>query len=155
MVILGEYQTSVQKALTEIDKKWKKYPGLIACGSHSGEDADEIIQAIKENRESGLPFLGICFGHQLAVIEYARNILGIKDATSEELSDTGTFVVKKRDGLKVGLKDGESYWNNFEVAIDWSPPKNYVTCQFHPEYQSAIDKHHPLLVKFLDLCKQG
>lgn len=156
MVIVGEFQTSLRKALDEIDPKWETYPGLIACGSHHVDDAEDIIRRIKIAREQGIPFLGICFGHQLAAIEYARNVLGIKDATSEEITSEGTLVVKKRkDGLNVGLKDGETYWNNFQVVIDWEKPKNFRTYQFHPEYQSSIDKPHPALVDFLNLCKQG
>lgn len=51
------------------------------------------IAAIKYVRENNIPFLGICFGMQLAVIEYARNILNIKDATSSEFEIPGTNVV--------------------------------------------------------------
>lgn len=153
MTILGEFQTSMRKALDEIDPKWETYPGLIACGSHSVEDAEKIINQIKIARENKIPFLGICFGHQLAAIEYARNVLGIKDATSEELSNEGTLVVRKLKDLNVGLKDGESYWNNYEVVIEWEKPDNWRTYQFHPEYQSSIDKPHPALVDFLEICK--
>ncbi len=152
MVILGEFTTSMVKALSEIDEKWETYPGLIACGSHSVEDAEMIISKIKQARENNIPFLGICFGHQLAAIEYARNVLGIKDATSEEIGE-GTHVVKKLSELNVGLLDGESYWNNYEVVIDWKKPNNWRTYQFHPEYQSSINKPHPALMEFLDICK--
>jgi CTP synthase len=43
------------------------------------------IAAIKYVRENGIPFLGICMGMQCAVIEYARNVLGVRDATSAEV----------------------------------------------------------------------
>lgn len=154
MQILNDFNTSVEKALDEIDPNWVNYDGLIVCGTHSPHDTESMIEKIRQARESGRPFLGICFGHQLAAIEYARNVLGIADATSEEFGK-GTFVVKKRpEGLKVGLHDGESYWNNYEVVIDWSKPPNFITCQFHPEYQSSKDKPHPLLVEFLQLCRK-
>jgi CTP synthase len=44
------------------------------------------IAAVKYAREHGVPYLGICFGMQLAVIEYARNVLGIADAASSEFA---------------------------------------------------------------------
>lgn len=44
------------------------------------------MQAIQFARENGVPFLGICLGMQLAVIEYARNVVGISDATSTEFN---------------------------------------------------------------------
>ena len=167
MEIYNSFQTSVKKALDEIDINWPKYKGLIICGTHSPKDWRKQIDKIKEIREARLPFLGICFGHQLAAIEYARNVLGIKTATSEELAKEGEFIVKKRPNLKVGLyptiptrldSPRESYWNNYEV-IDgfddlWNKSENFITCQFHPEYQSSKDKPHPLLKQFLEYAKK-
>lgn len=177
MKILNDFSTSVEKALTEIDPNWRRYPGLIICGTHTPHDVQKLIDCITVARETGMPFLGICFGHQLAAIEYARNVLGQKDATSEEfgevviqginLSPQDGFIVKKRkEGLKIGLHPTnpsmlnsplESYWNNYEVLPGflemWHKPENFITCQYHPEYQSSKNKPHPLLVKFLELCK--
>lgn len=155
MEIFNSFQTSVRRALDEIDINWPRYRGLIICGTHSPEEVDVemLISKIKLARELEIPFLGICFGHQLAAIEYARNVLGIKDAVSEEWG-VGTFIVKKMPQLNVGLKDGESYWNNYEVNLpNWEKPKNFFTSQFHPEYESSIDKPHPLLIKFLKYAK--
>lgn len=45
-----------------------------------------MIETTKWARERKVPFLGICLGLQVAVMEYARNIMGLKDATSEEIS---------------------------------------------------------------------
>lgn len=163
MLILNDFNTTVEKALDEIDPKWRDYEGLIVCGTHSPHDVEEMIEEIRKTRESGTPFLGICFGHQLAAIEYARNVLGI-DATSQELfpenvSDDAIFVVvRRKEGLKVGLHGGETYWNNYEVREGfedlWKKADNFITCQFHPEYQSSKDKPHPLLIKFINACKK-
>lgn len=158
MKILGEFQTTVRKALSEIDPEWHNYPGVIVCGSHTPQNPEMLIEEICIARENNLPFLGICFGHQLAAIEYARNVLGIKNATSRELQgvmqfEFGEFVVEKLPELKVGQHDGETYWNNYEVREDilkvWQKPENFITCQFHPEYQSSKEKPHSLLLKFL------
>ena len=154
MTILNDFSTSVRKALEEIDPKYESYNGLVICGTHSPHDTEDMILKIEQARKTGRPFLGICFGHQLAAIEYARNVLGIGDATSEEFGK-GTFVVKKRPTLKVGLHDGESYWNNYEVVLpDWEKPTHFATTQSHPEYQSSKDKPHPTLKKFIELCKK-
>lgn len=152
MVILNDFQTSVVKALNEIDPNWRSYNGLIVCGSHSPQNTEEMIGAIKIARETNTPFLGICAGHQLAAIEYARDVLGIPDATSEEFG-VGTPVVKKRPELKVGMHNGELYWNNYEVVIEVENPPNFFTTQAHPEYLSTKANPHPLLVEFLDLCR--
>jgi CTP synthase (UTP-ammonia lyase) len=152
MEILGEFTTSLKRALEEIDPNWESYEGVVICGTHAPKDVEKLISRITEARKSHTPYLGICHGHQLYAIEYARTVKGIKDATSEEFGN-GTFVVKKRSELKVGLHDGETYWNNYEVAIEIEKPDFFLTTQSHPEYQSSIDKPHPLLIKFLNICK--
>jgi CTP synthase (UTP-ammonia lyase) len=151
MVILNDFNTTVHRALSEINKNYLNLPGLVICGTHSPHDTEYLIDEITKARESGLPTLLICFGHQLGAIEYARNILGIKNATSEEFGE-GEFVVKKRPELKVGLHEGASWWSNYEVVIDYEYPDNFISVPFHPEYQSSKDNPHPLLVKFLDKC---
>lgn len=156
MLVLGDFNTSVTRALSEIDPKWQSYEGLVICGTHSPEknDIEMQINEIRDARERGTPFLGICHGHQLCAVEYARNVRGIQDACSEEWGK-GTFVVKKLPELKVGLHGGESYWHNYEATIKWKNPENFFTCQYHPEYQSSKDKPHPLLVKFLSYAKMA
>lgn len=157
MELHNDFYTSVEKALEEINPDWKDLDGLIICGTHSPtkEESEILINRIQLAREEGQAFLGICFGHQLAAIEYARNVLGIHDATSEEWGE-GTHVVKKLPKLRVGMFEGESYWNNYvvdeELLKDWKKPWNFITAQFHPEYSSSIDKPHPLLVKFITSC---
>ena len=155
MKIFGDYQTSLKKALGEIDQDYMNYDALVIAGSHTPKEPEFVIDLIKEYREAGKPIYAECYGHQLCAIEYARSILGIKDATSEEWGN-GTYVVKKRkEGLKVGLHSGESYWNNYEVAIDFYKPKNMITAQFHASYQSSKENPHPLLVSFIELCKKS
>lgn len=165
MEVLNDFNTSVEKALSEIDENWKSYPGLIVCGTHSPRDWEEQIRLIMCAREDKLPFLGICFGHQLAAIEYARNVLNQKNATSQEFFGefhhsymTDYLVVKRKDGLKVGLHDGESYWNNYEVKEGfediWKKIPNFITVQYHPEYQSSKDNPHPILVEFLKHARE-
>ena len=156
MELLNDFSTTVRKALKEIDPDYEKYDGLVICGTHSPHDVETYIAKIKEARETGRPYLGICFGHQVAAIEYARNVLGIEDATSEEFG-RGTFVVKKRmGGLKIGWMEGETWWNNYEVDLpQWERPSHFITTQAHPEYQSSKDAPHPLLKRFIQLCKNG
>jgi CTP synthase (UTP-ammonia lyase) len=154
MLVLNDFNTSVKKSLSEIDPKWEEYEGLVICGTHSPElyDIEHQINEIRDARENSMPYLGICFGHQLAAVEYARNVRGIKDAVSTEWGK-GTPVVVKLPELKVGLHNGESYWHNYEVTIRWQNPEHFFTCQFHPEYQSTKKKPHPLLVSFLKYAK--
>ncbi len=155
MEILNDFSTSVIKAFDEIDPNWRYYRGLVITGTHTPHDIELMIDKIKYARENRVPFLGICAGWQLSAIEYARNVLKIKDATSEEFGEKGTFVVKKLPKLNVGLKNGESFWNNYEVDLpNWEKPEYFFITQSHPEYQSSKNKPHPLLVSFIELCKK-
>lgn len=153
MLILNDFSTSVKKALEEIDPNYMKYRGLVVCGTHSPHDTEDMIQRVQDAMVDGTPYLGICFGHQLAAIAWAR-LNGIPDATSEEFGQ-GNFVVKKLPELKVGLHNGESYWHNYEVDIEWEAPKHFFTSQFHPEYNSTIGNPHPLLKSFLKYAKMA
>ena len=152
MEIHGDFTTSVSRALSEIEPNWRRYTGLIICGTHEPKDVKGLLKFIKWARTNNIPYLGICHGYQLAAIEYAKNVLKIKDATSEEFGE-GTYVVKKRKKKKVGLHDGESYWSDYEVVIDWKPAELFFVTPSHPEYQSMIGKPHPLLVEFLEYAK--
>jgi len=144
-----DFYTSLEIALTDIDPKWESYPGLIIAGTHKPQDIEERLKVIEGARLSGTPYLGICHGHQLAIIETARNVWGIKDATSEEFGE-GTHVILKRKSLSVGSHDGETYWSNYDAPVEWRLPEHFYTASYHPEYQSSITKPHPLLVSFLD-----
>lgn len=156
MIVLGDFTTSLAKAFDEIDPDWRLYDGLVVAGTHKPDGIEYQIDLIRSARESGKPFLGICHGQQVAFIEYCRNVLSIKDATSEEYGYHGTIVVKKRSELLVGLHDGESYWSYYEIdqTIPWKITENFIVTAGHPEYQSSVDKPHPLLIQFIELCKQ-
>ncbi len=64
-----------------------KYNGIIVPGGFGGRGIEGKIETIKYARENKIPFLGICLGMQMAVIEFARNVLGYKDANSEEFDE--------------------------------------------------------------------
>ena len=59
--------------------------GIIVPGGFGVRGAEGKISCVKYARENDLPFLGICFGFQLAVVEFARNVCGLKDANSTEI----------------------------------------------------------------------
>lgn len=68
--------------------------GIIVPIGWGNRGAEGKISAIKYARENKIPYLGLCFGMQLACVEYARNVLGWKDANSTELdSDTKYPVI--------------------------------------------------------------
>lgn len=60
--------------------------GIIVPGGFGTRGVQGMIEVTKWARERKVPYLGICLGLQVQVIEYARNVMGLKNATSEEMS---------------------------------------------------------------------
>jgi len=77
----------------EIKGKLKNVTGVLIPGGFGKRGTEGKIAAINYARKNKIPFLGICFGMQMAVIEFARNKLNIKNATSSEFGSSKTSVV--------------------------------------------------------------
>lgn len=65
-------------------KKLNEFDGIIVPGGFGTRGTEGKIRVIEYCRKNKIPFLGLCLGLQLAVIEFSRNVCGIKDATSRE-----------------------------------------------------------------------
>ncbi len=76
-----------------VNKILKNYSAILIPGGFGSRGTEGKIEAIAYARKYKVPFFGICFGMQMAIIESARNILGIKNATSSEFGNSGTHVV--------------------------------------------------------------
>ncbi len=78
---------------TKIKDKLKNVSGILIPGGFGKRGTEGKIAAINYARKNDIPFLGICFGMQMAVIEFARNKLNIKNATSSEFGSSKASVV--------------------------------------------------------------
>ncbi len=81
--------------LTEenMPEKFKEYHGILIPGGFGNRGFEGKILAAKYARENNVPYMGICLGMQVATIEFARNVLGWKDATSEEFNPKATHKI--------------------------------------------------------------
>ncbi len=70
-----------------VDKKLVGLDGILVPGGFGSRGIEGMIIAAKYARENNLPYFGICLGMQICVIEYARNVVGIKDANSGEFDE--------------------------------------------------------------------
>ncbi|MEF2932102.1 MAG: CTP synthase [Clostridia bacterium] len=68
-------------------EKLQEIDGIIVPGGFGGRGIEGKIQTVKYARENNIPFLGICLGMQMAVVEFARDVLNIKDANSLEFDE--------------------------------------------------------------------
>jgi|TARA_X000000368_G_scaffold376481_1_gene329545 CTP synthase len=85
-----------------------KVDGILVAPGFGERGIEGKILSIKYARENNLPFLGICLGMQMAVIEFARNVLGLKDANSTEMSKStkNPVISLMNDQLNVEEKGG-------------------------------------------------
>ena len=74
-------------------KKLLQYDGIIVPGGFGESGIEGKISAIRFARENKIPYLGLCYGMQLMVIEYARNVAGLKDANTAEINPNAPYVV--------------------------------------------------------------
>jgi CTP synthase len=74
-------------------KELKEYDGIIVPGGFGSRGIEGKIKAIEFCRKNKIPFLGLCLGLQLSVIEFARHVCGIKKANSAEFAKKGDELV--------------------------------------------------------------
>lgn len=87
-------------------KELSKYQGVVIPGGFGSRGAEGKIATIKYCRENKIPFLGLCYGMQLSVIEYSRSVAGLRNANTTEVnSDTPHPVIDILPEQKKHLAD--------------------------------------------------
>lgn len=79
--------------------------GILVPGGFGSRGVEGKILAIKYARENNIPFLGLCLGMQLSIVEFARNVVGYKDAHSIELNPETTHPVIHLMADQIGVND--------------------------------------------------
>ena len=92
--------------VSEIKSKLKNISGILIPGGFGKRGTDGKIESIKFARNNKIPFFGICYGMQMAIIEFARNKLNLKNATSSEFDKKGLPIIGlinewTKDGKKI------------------------------------------------------
>jgi len=191
----------------QINNEISNFDGVIVAPGFGSRGIEGKIKAIKCARENNIPFFGICLGMQMAVIEFARNIIGLKDANSTEMNEkTLNPVISLMEEQKsISEMGGTMRLGSWECNINeqskvfeiynsklinerhrhrWELNNNYLNqlenaglnsvginaetglveiielpendwfigVQFHPEYQSTVERPHPLFVSFVKAC---
>ncbi len=113
-LIHGGISNNLKVNLTRIDSEnlkiqnlkslLKNVSGILIPGGFGKRGSEGKIAAIKYARLNNIPFFGICFGMQMAVIEAARNLLNIKNASTSEFGNNCTPVVGLLDEWQKGKK---------------------------------------------------
>ncbi|MDR0304935.1 MAG: CTP synthase [Chitinispirillales bacterium] len=140
--------------LSKAEEILKEAHGVLVPGGFGDRGIEGKIIAARYSRERNVPFLGICLGMQITVIEYARNVLGYSGACSHEVDENGVHrmivlmdsqkqIVDKGGTMRLGayscklLKDSLAYKLYGEEEISERHRHRY---EFNNEYREELTK---------------
>ncbi|MEI6281054.1 MAG: gamma-glutamyl-gamma-aminobutyrate hydrolase family protein, partial [bacterium] len=100
----------------------KKYDGILVPGGFRSRGGEGELSVVKYAREHKLPFFGLCYGMQMIVIEYARNVLGLKDANTREVNPSSKNIVidvmeSQKENLKNNLYGGSMRLGAYKAIL--------------------------------------
>ncbi len=138
----------------DLAKDMEGVHGVIVPGGFGSRGVEGKIATVKYCRENDIPFLGICYGLQMAIIEFARNICSLKDANSTEVKKVKHPVVdilpeqkqvtKKGGTMRLGaypavLKKGTAIHKLY--GKDEVSERHRHRYEVNPEYHEILEKH--------------
>lgn len=103
-------------------KELKNYDGIVVPGGFGSRGVEGIISAVRFARENKIPYFGLCYGMQILVIEYARNVLGLKDTSTREVNPKSKNLVidvmeSQKELLKNNLYGGSMRLGEYKTII--------------------------------------
>ncbi|MGI6423615.1 MAG: CTP synthase [Candidatus Dojkabacteria bacterium] len=138
----------------KLREKLLEMDAIVVLQGIGKEDMEGKIRAVEIARESKLPFLGLGYGFQIAVVEYARNVCKIKDATTQEIDSKGSLIMYRRDttdGRRLGsypckVKSGsvlESLYKKYKSSLFNTQPtvleRHRNSYEFNNEYKNILE----------------
>lgn len=88
----------------------KNFDGIVVPGGFGSRGVEGLIKTVQFARENKVPYLGLCYGLHMATIEFARNVLGLKEANTEEISTDTPYpvihIMPEQQKLLVGREYG-------------------------------------------------
>ena len=134
----------------DLKKVFKHTKGIIVPGGFGERGIEGMIKAIKYARENDIPFLGICLGMQLATIEFARNVCGIKEANSTEFNAlcSEPIIDLMSDQKNIINMGGTLRLGNYDCKIKKD------TCAYKTYKQENIKERHRHRYEFNNQYKE-
>ncbi|MCS7183766.1 MAG: CTP synthase [Patescibacteria group bacterium] len=136
----------------------KNFNGIIIPGGFGARGVEGKILAIKFCRENKIPCFGLCYGLQLMVIEFARNVCGLKNAHTTEINPKTKYPVidileEQKNFLKQKLYGGTMRLGNWECrvkkgTIAYQTYKKEKIIERHRHRYEVNPKYHKILEKF-------
>ncbi len=145
----------LENADANFSKIFKNSKGILIPGGFGSRGINGKILAAKYARENNIPFLGICLGMQVAVIEFARNVCNLDGATSTEFSDSPKtpIIDLMSDQKSISNMGGTLRLGNYECKIKENTlahkaynnteilERHRHRYEFNNEYKEILEKH--------------
>ncbi|KAI5168577.1 CTP synthase [Pancytospora epiphaga] len=123
-IMLERYEEGIE----EIGEDIEGFSGILAPGGFGEQYLETKLAFVKYARLNNIPFIGICLGHQIAIIEFARNVLKIREATSEEFNNSSAFpVIRKVPSIRCTNTGRDIFLGNYPVEYRESGRAIYST----------------------------
>jgi CTP synthase len=167
----------LEKSNTDVKKILGGYKGIIIPGGFGSSGIEGKIKAIEFCRKNNIPFLGLCYGMQLAVVEFSRNVCNLEGANTTEVNNKTKYPVidilpeqksisNKGGTMRLGaykaiLKDGSQIKKLYNNASEISERHRH-RYEVNPEYHELLQKNglvfsglspNKKLVEFIELPK--
>ena len=139
---------------TDLDKVFEGVDGILVPGGFGDRGIEGKISAVRYAREQKIPFFGICLGMQCAVIEFARNVCGMKDANSSEFRTEVPAVIDlmpdqvdiedKGGTMRLGLYPCKVYPGTLTDKAYGQPlvyERHRHRYEFNNEYRDVLTEH--------------
>ncbi len=97
-------------------KTLKKYDGIIVPGGFGSRGVEGKLKVVEYARKNKIPYFGLCYGMQMMVIEYARNVLGLKDANTREVNPKSSSIVIDVMESQKDIIDKKSYGGTMRLG---------------------------------------
>lgn len=103
-------------------KELKQFDGILVPGGFGSTGIDGKLKVIEYARKNKIPYFGICYGMQLAVLEYAQNVLKLSDASTAEINPKAKHLVvdimpDQKENLVTGKMGGTMRLGEYEAVI--------------------------------------
>jgi CTP synthase len=123
-----------------VNKELEGLDGILVAPGFGSRGISGKIEAVRFARENKVPFLGICLGMQCAVIEFARNVLGLKDAhTTEIAEDSKNPVISMMEEQKsISNMGGTMRLGSYKCELK---PNSFASNAYHTEKINERHRH--------------
>lgn len=137
-----------------VAEKLETFDGMLVAPGFGERGIEGKILAIQYARERGVPFFGICLGMQMAVIEFARNVIGLRGAHSTEMKEDATYPVisMMEEQKKVKLMGGTMRLGAYpcEIKEDSLAHKVYGQVNISERHRHRYEFNNEYLQQFVD-----